>query len=431
MIDTLLPRLGVLLSVLLLQASAFAAKPWVPDHVVIVVLENRSYQELIGAPDMPWLNSLAKEGAVLANFRAGAVPYGITLPGFKHPFPARGSQVNYLYLFSGSNQGFLPEFFESPGSPYIGTAYQDPYGVPLSEPMESSPVGWSNDPLPDELRPLTTPNLGAALINAGRSYASFSEMLPYPSFDGKKAASDPKIDGYARRHNPGINWINLVGREIPSDRRRFLLPVESNLGFEATVDPDTGQRYRGFAVDAAGQPLGFEHLPTVSIVVPANANNIHSGTKAMADIWLEKNIKPYAEWARNNNSLLIVTTDEDGATDMSNGLGPYDKDMGSKRRDYYAKLGVPDPGTGGAYQYGRDRIPALVIGPKGKVSTGPYRREASFNHLLATVLDFYGVLDDFRRDFATVHLQQSDPRRIEEAKRQLEDLKPLRDLFWR
>lgn len=416
---------------LLVALPALAAKPWVPGHVVIVVLENRSYHELIGSPEMPWLNSLTRDGAVLTDFRAGMVPYGVTLPGFKHPFPARGSQVNYLYLFSGSNQGFLPHYFESPSSPYIGTAWQDPYGLPLDEPLRYSPVGWSNEPLPKELRPLTTPNLGATLIRAGRTFATFSEMLPHPRYDGKGHNPEPKIDGYARRHNPGINWINLADRQVPADRQRFLLPVETNLGFEATVDPDNQKRYRGFAADAEGKTLGYEHLPTVSLVVPANVNNIHSGSKATADAWLEKHIKPYADWARAHNSLLIVTTDEDGGTDLSNGLGPYDREMAEKRREYYTRLGTPDPGAGHAYQYGRDRIPVIVYGPKDKVSGGQYKREASFNHLLATVLDLYGLLDEFKRDFAAVHLAQGDAKRVDEAKRQLQDLRPLRDLFRR
>src|SRR5690348_18294140 len=60
------------------------------DHVVIVVMENKNYGDIIGRPDeAPYLNSLAAGGAVFSN------SFAVT-----HP-----SQPNYLALFSGSAQG--------------------------------------------------------------------------------------------------------------------------------------------------------------------------------------------------------------------------------------------------------------------------------------------------------------------------------------
>src|SRR6266480_2142400 len=60
------------------------------DHVVIVVMENKNYGDIIGRPDeVPYLSRLAAAGAVFSN------SYAIT-----HP-----SQPNYLALFSGSTQG--------------------------------------------------------------------------------------------------------------------------------------------------------------------------------------------------------------------------------------------------------------------------------------------------------------------------------------
>jgi hypothetical protein len=46
-----------------------------------------------------------------------------------------------------------------------------------------------------------TPNLGAAIINSGRAFASFSESLPHPHYE---AAEDPATnqDFYRRKHNP-------------------------------------------------------------------------------------------------------------------------------------------------------------------------------------------------------------------------------------
>src|SRR4051794_28596939 len=69
------------------------------DHVVIVVEENHSYDEIIGAADLPYINGLAANGALFTQSFA-----------ISHP-----SQPNYLALFSGSTQGVttdgvLPKF---------------------------------------------------------------------------------------------------------------------------------------------------------------------------------------------------------------------------------------------------------------------------------------------------------------------------------
>src|SRR5712692_4817388 len=60
-----------------------------PSHVVVVIEENRSFSEIIGSPNAPYINSLAAQGALMTN------SFALT-----HP-----SQPNYLDLFSGSNQG--------------------------------------------------------------------------------------------------------------------------------------------------------------------------------------------------------------------------------------------------------------------------------------------------------------------------------------
>jgi hypothetical protein len=56
------------------------------DHIVVVVEENHSYNQILGSPDAPYMQS---RGALFTNAH-----------GATHP-----SQPNYLTLFSGSTQG--------------------------------------------------------------------------------------------------------------------------------------------------------------------------------------------------------------------------------------------------------------------------------------------------------------------------------------
>src|SRR5206468_10173243 len=56
-----------------------------PDHIVIVIEENKSFSDVIGSKHAPYLNALARRGAVLTNFTAA-----------HHP-----SQPNYVDFFAG------------------------------------------------------------------------------------------------------------------------------------------------------------------------------------------------------------------------------------------------------------------------------------------------------------------------------------------
>jgi phosphatidylinositol-3-phosphatase len=126
------------------------AQPLAFDHIVVVIEENHSFGDIIGNPAAPNINALANSGANIVN--ASTDPQGNTSGSHavRHP-----SQPNYLELYSGSNQGTIQD-----GHPGTG-----------SEPFSSPP-------------PFTTPNVGAALRNAGFSFATYSQTLPSVGFDG-------------------------------------------------------------------------------------------------------------------------------------------------------------------------------------------------------------------------------------------------------
>src|SRR5262245_21421503 len=60
-----------------------------PDHVVVVVFENKAYDQIAGSDAAPYFNQLAATGVRFERFTA-----------VTHP-----SEPNYLALFSGSTQG--------------------------------------------------------------------------------------------------------------------------------------------------------------------------------------------------------------------------------------------------------------------------------------------------------------------------------------
>ena len=121
-----------------------------PAHTVVVVMENHSYADIIGNPAAPFINDLARRGALFTR------SYAIT-----HP-----SEPNYLALFSGSTQGIADD-----GCPYRFSA----------------------------------PNLAADLIRAGKTFAGYAEGLPGP---GSPVCS---AGGYARKHVPWADFGNVPG----------------------------------------------------------------------------------------------------------------------------------------------------------------------------------------------------------------------------
>ena len=128
-----------------------------PDHIVVVIMENKAYTQIIGSPRAPYINDvLVGRGALLTR------SFGVSYP----------SQPNYLQLFSGSNQG----------------------------------VTTDNRP---RNTPFNTPNLGHKLIAAGFTFATFSQSLPYIGFKGQGYTNEPGLDKYKRKHNPAVNWQAL------------------------------------------------------------------------------------------------------------------------------------------------------------------------------------------------------------------------------
>ena len=159
------------------------------------------------------------------------------------------------------------------------------------------------------------PNLASELLVAGYSFAGFSEDLPAV---GSTACSAGK---YARKHAPWANFTNV--------------PAANSLPFSAFNNRSD-----------------YASLPTVSFVIPNLDNDMHDGTIAKADTWLYNNLSHYANWAVGNNSLLIITFDED--------------DGGSE-----------------------NQIPTIIYG--GHVKPGSYSETISHYNVLSAIEEMYGL----------------------------------------
>lgn len=210
-----------------------------PDHVVILMLENYGYSNIIENSNAPHINAWANDPKAALFTQSYALV---------HP-----SQPNYIMLYSGNNQGITND----------NTTTNSPFN---------------------------TCNLGASLIDNGFTFTGYSEDLP-------SVGSLVSTSGdYARKHSPWTNWQSPTGTN--------------------TVDSTTNQPYTSFPTNT-----NYDSLPTVSFVIPNLAHDMHDPTFpnpnysvtaiSNGDTWIYDNLNDYVNWAKTNNSLLILTFDED------------------------------------------------------------------------------------------------------------------------
>jgi hypothetical protein len=217
--------------------------------------------------------------------------------GVVHP-----SQPNYLALFSGSTQGMTGD----------------------------GPLPWT---------PRNSPNLGAALIAAADHNGTHYSFIGYAEGLPQAGSTDLSAGQYARKHNPWSDWQS------------------DNLGPNQLL-PAVNQPFANF-------PADFKALPTVAIVVPDLDNDEHGRGQTLdwelirtSDEWLERNIGPYAKWAMENDSLLIVTWDENESWG-----------------------GYSDPAA--------NRIATILVG--ARVKPGRYDQRIDHYSVLRTIEDMYGL----------------------------------------
>ena len=181
------------------------------SHVVVIVMENKEYDEALASRDAPYLTGLARRYAAPRS-----------LYGIRHP-----SLPNYLALIGG-----------------------DTFGV--TDDCTSCNVDGMN--LPDQLE------------QAGRTWRAYMQGLPHPCFTGDERGR------YAKKHDPFMYFDSIrqsprrCGRVVPygelvRDLKRGALPDFAFVSPDLCSDTHdcsvrTGDRFLGRVVPAILHELG-------------------------------------------------------------------------------------------------------------------------------------------------------------------------------
>src|SRR4051812_42261847 len=232
-----------------------------PDHIVVVIEEDRASGAIGDTAHMPYFNQLAASGLVYTNSH-----------GVAHP-----SLPDYLALYSGSTQGITDN-----GNNHTFTG------------------------------PNLAKSFNSTLLPNGQylSFGGFAESLPRDGDTTTRIAGDPNNpsappDLYMRNYNPMAQFTDVGAH-----------------GTTAITNAQVNKTFASFPTTAAG----YASLPTVSYIIPNCLHNTHGSNeqapyatdpseynflRSSADTWLKANLDAYLQWAKANNSLLIITTDEE------------------------------------------------------------------------------------------------------------------------
>jgi hypothetical protein len=223
-----------------------------PDHVLIVVMENKDPGEVLNSRQAPYLTALAKEGASFTNAHAET-----------HP-----SQPNYIALFSGSTQG-----------------------------VTDNDCGHA----------IAQPNLGSELIAAGHTFAGYAEALP-------QAGSTVCTAGrYARKHSPWVNFTNLprTTTNLPASA----LTSWDSLPTVAFLTPDLCHDMHDCPVSAGdawakqtlGSYLAWANTHNSLLVLTFDESETHTGGNPIATVFAGPMVAPGTYATRIDHYSILRT----------------------------------------------------------------------------------------------------------------------------
>jgi len=260
--------------------------------------------------------ALSATTAVLVSASPAARAAG-GVPQFSHIVVAVFENHSYAEVLGGSAAPYMQSLANNGARFTQSFAIEHPSEPNYLDLFSGSNQGVTDDSCPHDF---STDNEAAELISHGFTFGGYSETMPSVGYTGCTFGTS----GYARKHNP---WVNF-------DLATNSVPAADNMPF--TSFPTTN----------------FASLPTVSWVVPNLCNDMHDCSVGTGDNWAKTNLDAYAQWAKANNSLLIITFDEDDSSATNN-------------------------------------IPTLFYG--ANVRTGSYGEHVTHYNVLRTLEDAYGT----------------------------------------
>lgn len=211
----------------------------------------------------------------------------------------------------------------SAGSANTSSTTSATTGVPApatSAPAPSAPTGYAH-----VLVVIEENYSGAAIVGGGQAPYLTGLAAQGRNFLGYHGVSHPSEPNYlalftgsTQGTDGSDNCISSSAASIVGEALSagvsvggYIEGLSSGSGYACRHDPfsqlaDAHARESDFS----SFPSDFSTLPRLSFVVPNLANDMHDNGIGSGDTWAAAHLDAYAQWAKANNSLLIVLSDE-------------------------------------------------------------------------------------------------------------------------
>jgi phospholipase C len=272
-----------------------------PRHIFVIMMENQSYQEVIGnSADAPYINQLANQYGVASHY------YGVT-----HP-----SLPNYLAAISGDYQGIFDDC-------KAGASVTCP---PEEFVSSSSDFNAAQLLTPDEQnKAATQPHLfnGQTIVDQVESHhmtwKAYMQSMPSVGFTGEYYPVTTNFDGsttprklYAQKHNPFEYFADIANNPARMQQivpfTRFATDLQSDsLPNFVWISPDQCHDMHGVSqANAAALGIPNCYSPTTTSD-PVSHSTIQLGDQFLSQ--LVPQIMGSKAWGEG--AALVIAWDED------------------------------------------------------------------------------------------------------------------------
>lgn len=316
------------------------------EHIFVIVAENKRFDEIVGQPEAPRLNALAREYGLATSY------YGVV-----HP-----SEGNYVALLGGDTFGIRDD----------DAWYCKPMTAGLYCPHAILPGYVSHS--------IAALSLMDQLPAAKLTWKGYFEDLPAQgsldvfSSGGRASDLDAPRELYAAKHNGFINFERV--RQDPELAKKMVPLSQLSADLAGGALPNYAQIVLNQCNDMHGLSASGSHEPPADCAVGTNKRDalaalIRRGDAAIGDI--VDRIMTAPVWSKATNVAIVITWDEDN----------------------WNTAGVQgccgfEPGS--AANFGGGHVPTIVVtnhGPRHVEDPEPYNHYS----LLRTTEEAFGIND--------------------------------------
>ena len=219
------------------------------QHIFLIVMENSSYDDVIGSTDTPRISALASKYGLATNY------WAVT-----HP-----SEPNYIAMIGG-----------------------DTFGV--------------HDDITYKTNAITSPNLATQLEGAGLTWKSYQQSLPSPGYTGETYPTNSPL--YASKHNPFMNFLNTWPA---SQRQATLARIVPDTQLESDLASDSVPDFSFISPDLCHDMHSSSSCPAGSALTRASDSYVGATVDSImgSGVWKTGNSAIIVTWDEADAGLSL------------------------------------------------------------------------------------------------------------------------------